>query len=384
MPPKKKPLRPVDLSKVKRYPYARRANKTSVKDFGRPLKKLPGVDFFESLPRFLKAADLHDFIDITSKARRAGKPFHLLMGAHTIKVGLSPIIIDLMQRDIVTGISFNSAGVIHDLELAFFGGTSEDVQKGLDDGSFGMVRETAELFAAVVALAKADAIGLGEATGRYINARKAPNRKLSVFGVCQALGLPATVHAGIGTDIVTQHPEFDPAAVGSASHIDFRLLSAVCAAIDRGGVVANIGSAVILPEVFLKALTVARNLNPGKSRLTTANFDMIVHYRPTENVVSRPTHGSGRGFTFVGHHEIMIPLLAWGLRARFEKEEFTKLLWLSSSNVFRIFPKVVDPKLSTPSVLLSLPRMVLSSWTKRWMPTTIVPSSLLSVILTLR
>jgi hypothetical protein len=319
MPPKKKPLRPVDLAKVKRYPYVRRANKTSVKDFGRPLKKVANIDFFESLPNFLKAADLKTFIDITAKARRANKPFHLLMGAHTIKVGLSPIIIDLMQREIVTGISYNSAGVIHDLELAFFGGTSEDVQKGLDDGSFGMVRETAELYAGVVSLAASEGIGLGEATGKFINSQKAPNRKLSVFGVCQALDLPATVHAGIGTDIVTQHPEFDAAAVGAASHLDFRLLSSVCTRIDRGGVVANVGSAVILPEVFLKALTVARNLNPGKSRLTTANFDMIVHYRPTENVVSRPTHLSGRGFTFVGHHEIMIPLLAWGLRARLKR-----------------------------------------------------------------
>jgi len=318
MPPKLKLPKPVDLSKVKRYPYARRANKTNIRDFGRPMKKLRGVDYFESLPRFLKASDFLEFIDIIHKARRSGKPFHLLTGAHTIKVGLSPIIIDLMERGIVTGISYNSAGLIHDLELAFFGGTSEDVQAGLQDGTFGMVKETAQLFAAVVSLAEQKGIGLGEAAGIYITERKAKHRALSIFATCHKLRLPATIHAGIGTDIVTQHPEFDGAAVGRASHIDFRILASLCSQIDRGGVVANVGSAVILPEVFLKALTVARNLNPGKSRLTTANFDMIVHYRPTENVVMRPTHGAGKGFTFVGHHEILIPLLAWGLRLRFK------------------------------------------------------------------
>lgn len=305
---------PADLSQVTRYEYARRDNKTAIQAFGRPMDTVDGADFFESLPRFLKASELKEFIALATAARSDDRPFHCLLGAHTIKVGLSPIIIDLMKRDIVTGLSFNSAGVIHDLELAFFGGTSEDVQKGLTDGSFGMVRETGDLFAEVTTLAAREQIGLGEATGRLINHRKAPNRELSVFAVAESLGRPVTVHVGIGTDIVAQHPNYDAAAAGAASHLDFRILCSICAEIDRGGVVANVGSAVILPEVFLKALTVARNLRGGAGSLTTANFDMIVHYRPTENVVNRPTFQVGRGFNFVGHHEIMIPLLAWGLR----------------------------------------------------------------------
>lgn len=308
---------PVDLRNMRRYPISHRANKTRVRSFGKPVAGSASASaFLKSLPQFLKAIELNEFIAAVKLARRRGRPFHLLLGAHTIKVGLSPIFIDLMRQSLVTGISFNGAGLIHDLELAFFGGTSEDVQVGLSDGSFGMARETGELYAKVAELASVQRIGLGEAAGRVINGLKAKNRNLSVFGVAEALRLPATVHVGIGTDIVAQHPNFDAAKVGEASHLDFRLLCSVCAAIDRGGVVANIGSAVILPEVFLKALTVARNLNKGTSRLTTANFDMLEQYRPRVNVVTRPTFKAGKGFNFVGHHEIMVPLLAWGLKAR--------------------------------------------------------------------
>jgi hypothetical protein len=316
MPRKTVRPQPVDLSRVKRYPYVQRSNKTEIAAFGRPLKKIKGVAFFESLPKFLKADDFNEFIARVVTARRRSCPFHLLLGAHTIKVGLSPIFIDLMKQGIASGLSFNGAGVIHDLELAFFGGTSEDVQAGLADGSFGMVKETAELFAQVCNLADQKQIGLGEATGLLINGRKARYREVSMFAAAHQLGLPVTVHIGVGSDIVAQHPDYNAAQAAAASHVDFRLLCAVCASIDRGGAVANIGSAVILPEVFLKALTVARNLHGGKSRLTTANFDMIMHYRPTENVVNRPTFKVGKGFNFVGHHEIMIPLLAWGLKTK--------------------------------------------------------------------
>ncbi|MBD3332210.1 hypothetical protein GF356_05125, partial [candidate division GN15 bacterium] len=253
--------KPTDLSGVRRYPIDKRANRTNIDAFGRPCQSGDASEFLASLPQFLKATDLRAFISKAVAARRKGYPFHCLLGAHTIKVGLSPIIIDLMRTGIVTGLSFNSAGIIHDTELAFFGGTSEDVQAGLADGSFGMVEETGRLFAAVTALASEEGIGLGEATGRYINEQQAPNRHLSVFAVAQELGLPVTVHVGIGTDIVAQHPDYDAAAVGSASHIDFRLLCSICEQVDAGGVLANIGSAVILPEVFLKALTVARNLS---------------------------------------------------------------------------------------------------------------------------
>ncbi|MEW5796486.1 MAG: hypothetical protein AB1772_08995 [Candidatus Zixiibacteriota bacterium] len=319
MPRSPRRYRPVDLSLVKRLSIKKRRNKSTPAGFGRPLKPSAQTGaFFDSLPQYLKAADLNEFIEHVAAARANQRPFHLLLGAHTIKVGLSPILIDLMERRIVTGISFNGAGLVHDLELAFFGGTSEDVQSGLDDGSFGMVKQTAELFAAVCDIAARKRIGLGEAGGCFIELENAPHRKISLFASAYRLGMPSTVHLGIGTDIVSQHPEFNAALAGEASHRDFRLLASVCADLDRGGVLANIGSAVMLPEVFLKALTVARNLNPRKHRLTTANFDMIEHYRPRLNVVTRPTHGVGKGYNFVGHHEIMIPLLAWGLKHRID------------------------------------------------------------------
>lgn len=311
-------IKPVDLNKVKRETMKNRSNRTHIKSFGKPIDKLSGDNFFASLPEFLKASDLNDFINLIFKARKKNKPFHLLLGAHTIKVGLSPIIIDLMKNNIVTGISFNGAGLIHDLELAFWGGTSEDVQAGLMDGSFGMVQETADKFAEILEIADDLKIGLGEAGGLLINKQKAPNRNLSVFAIAHKLGLCATVHVGIGTDTIAQHPNFDSSKIGIASHIDFRLLCSICRLIDKGGVIANIGSAVILPEVFLKALTVARNIDKGKHNLTTANFDMIEHYRPTVNIINRPTFKAGKGFNFVGHHEIMIPLLAWGLKRKFK------------------------------------------------------------------
>lgn len=315
--PKKNQPR-ADLSRVRRYSIRKRDNRTEIAGFGKPLKKGAKVgDYLKSLPKFLKGPDLNEFIDCVCRARKRERPFHCLLGAHTIKVGLSPIIIDLMKQGIVTGLSFNGAGLIHDLELAFFGGTSEDVQRGLADGSFGMVEETGDLFAAASQLAAAENLGLGEAGGRFIEKEKAVNRNLSVFATAYRLGLPATVHVGIGTDIVSQHPNFNAAQVGEASHVDFRILTSVCSQLDRGGVLANIGSAVILPEVFLKALTVARNLDrKGAGGLVTANFDMIEHYRPRVNVVTRPTFMTGKGFNFVGHHEIMIPLLAWGLKDR--------------------------------------------------------------------
>ncbi len=309
----------IDLRRVKRYAISERLNKTRISELGKPItSKKVSREFFASLPRFLKARELNEFMALVIKARRNRLPFHLLMGAHVIKVGLAPVIIDLMKQKIVTGVSFNGAGLIHDMELAFFGGTSEDVQSGLADGSFGMVRETGELFSEVVKLAVQQDMGLGEAGGFYINRVKAPHRRVSIFAAAEKMNIPVTVHIGIGTDIVNQHPDFDASMAAEASYKDFRLLAAICSRIDRGGVVANIGSAVILPEVFLKALTVARNVNPGKSRLTTANFDMLEHYRPRVNIVSRPTNKIGRGFDFRGHHEIMIPLLAWGLKAGFK------------------------------------------------------------------
>jgi hypothetical protein len=311
----KKRYEPVDLAGVKRHSIDRRQNKVTLRDFGTPLKRSTQAGrFFDSLPKFLKAADLKAFLTEVVGARKRGRPFHLMLGAHTIKVGLSPILVDLMNQDIVTGLSFNGAGLIHDLELAFFGGTSEDVQSGLDDGSFGMAYQTGKTFGRVCKLAAREQTGLGEAGGKLILNDKAPHREFSLLAAAHKLGLPVTVHIGIGTDIVCQHPEFNAADAATASHVDFKILTAICGDLDRGGVLANIGSAVMLPEVFLKALTVARNLKKYKRRLITANFDMIEHYRPRVNIVTRPTLGVGKGFSFIGHHEIMIPLLAWGLK----------------------------------------------------------------------
>ncbi|KAA3631568.1 MAG: hypothetical protein DWP97_12765 [Calditrichaeota bacterium] len=314
---KSEKIKPADLQKITTYPISKRQTKTNIKAFGQPIDPKKKTDFFESLPKFLKAEDLKNYIEAVHKARIKNKPFHLLLGAHTIKVGLTPIFIDLIKHKIVTGFSFNCAGLIHDIELAFFGGTSEDVQKGLADGSFGMVEETAAMFAEVVDFAASEDIGLGEAGGIYINANKAKYADLSIFAAANKHQIPATIHVGIGTDTIAQHPNYDAAKIGAASHLDFRILATICKEINNGGVLANIGSAVLLPEVFLKALTVARNTTKNKNKLTTANFDMITHYRPTENVLNRPTHNAGAGYNFVGHHEIMIPLLAWGLKQSF-------------------------------------------------------------------
>ena len=308
---------PVDLTTIKTYAINKRATKTKIKEFATPIEINNPASFFETLPNFLKASDFNEFIGLTYKARRKNKPFHLLLGAHTIKVGLSPIFIDLMKLNIVTGFSFNCAGLIHDLELAFYGGTSEDVQAGLIDGSFGMVKETAEMFSEITNYASKNNLGLGEAGGHFINAQKAKYRSLSLFAQAEELGIPATIHVGIGTDTIAQHANYNASLLGEASHLDFRILASICKDINNGGVVANIGSAVLLPEVFLKTLTVARNLSKNKNALTTANFDMITHYRPIENILHRPTKNAGKGFNFVGHHEIMIPLLAWGLKQQF-------------------------------------------------------------------
>ncbi|MCH9032299.1 MAG: hypothetical protein IIB00_08590 [candidate division Zixibacteria bacterium] len=322
------PVAPVELEQVRTIAISRRANKVTTEDFATPLAGSGSRAFFESLPNQLKAKDLNKFLELVTQARRAGLPFHMMMGAHLIKVGLNPIVIDLMKRGIVTGISFNGAGVIHDLELAYFGGTSESVEKGINDGTFGMARETAELFNAAVSYASKLAAGLGYGAGKFILKEKAPNSSQSILAVAAKLKLPATIHVAIGADIVAQNPGFSGSMIGELSHYDFKILCAVLQKADQGGVVANIGSISLLPEVFLKALTVSRNLNKKTKTKTgeiiTANFDMIPSYRPSQNVVLRPTMKTGLGFDFSGHHEIMIPLLAWGLKGKLSKNAVSK------------------------------------------------------------
>jgi len=231
-----------------------------------------------------------------------------MLGAHVIKVGLSPLIIDLLRKKIITAVAMNSAAAVHDIEIACWGKTSEDVEAYLKDGRFGMSEETGKYINESLrkGCIEGDA-GYGETIGASL--RRAPFRNLSILASCYAFGIPATVHAAIGTDIVNQHPSMSGSVTGEMSFRDFRVLCETVRGINRGGVVANIGSAVILPEVFLKALTVSRNLYSSVKGFTTANFDMIQHYRPRMNVVHRPTRDGGKGYLFTGHHEIMIPLL---------------------------------------------------------------------------
>jgi hypothetical protein len=231
-----------------------------------------------------------------------------MMGAHPIKCGLNPVLVDAMRRGIIAAVAFNGAGAIHDFETAYQGETSEDVQRGLDDGSFGMVDETSRLMNAALAAGVETGLGAGEALGQTIIAANFPKRDLSILATGAELGIPVTVHIAVGTDIIHQHPSANGAVLGETSYRDFQRFASVVAKLE-GGVVLNIGSAVIMPEVFLKALTIARNLGNTVETFTAATFDMIRQYRPSENVVRRPTHLGGQGFYIVGHHEIMIPLL---------------------------------------------------------------------------
>jgi hypothetical protein len=302
--------READLSKVKRYSIGKRASKVSLGQMAAVPRAGQTVgSFLDGLPDVLKARDLRALAAAIVRARSKKRAVILMMGAHPVKCGLSPVIIDLVDHGYVTAVATNGAGAIHDFELALWGQTSEDVADGLRDGSFGMARETADLFNGATIQGDAQDLGLGEALGLFLNEERAPHRRLSLLAACHRRRLPMTVHVAIGTDIVHQHPSFDGAACGRASHRDFRILAQAVTRLS-GGVVLNVGSTVILPEVFLKALTVARNLGPRVHGFTTANFDMIQHYRPNANVVTRPVQGGGRGYSFTGHHEIMVPLLA--------------------------------------------------------------------------
>jgi hypothetical protein len=306
----------IDLNKVRTYSIKGRKSKTQIKNFGKPLSSRDDVlDFLESLPKCLRADDFKKLLHSVVKAKRTGKPIIFMFGAHVIKCGLSPVLIDLMRNGFVSLLATNGAGAIHDLEIALWGKTSEEVERSIQDGSFGMAKETADIFNRVSSFAQKENLGLGEAMGKRILELKARFRKYSLLANAFELKIPLTVHVAFGTDIVHQHPNFDPSSTGWATHTDFKILANEVSRLNNGGVVLHFGSAVILPEVFLKALSVARNIKGRIENFTTANFDMIQHYRPNLNVVLRPTQKSGQGFSFSGHHEIMIPLLAWALKA---------------------------------------------------------------------
>jgi hypothetical protein len=304
--------RPVDLSGLKTRSLAERPSKVRVDDFATPARAGASfADFLASLPKILAGQDIRAVVDAIVRARRSGRPVILGLGAHVIKCGLSPVIVDLMARGVITCLAMNGAGPIHDVELALVGHTSEDVEAGLRDGAFGMARETGELIHAALA-AGGPETGLGAAIGRHLLSVRPPHTRLSLLAAAARLGLPATVHVAIGTDIVHMRAGASGAAIGAASFVDFRLLTAVVRDLS-GGVYLNAGSAVILPEVFLKAFTIAQNLGADLREFTTVNLDMLQHYRPTVNVVQRPAAAGGRGYTLNGRHELLLPLLAFAV-----------------------------------------------------------------------
>lgn len=311
--------READLAKIRTVPVAGRRNKVESTLLAHP----PGADhsfhaFLESLPDILAARDLRTVISHVANAARSRKGVVLLLGGHVMKVGMGPLIRAWLDAGVVSHIAMNGAAAIHDFELAAFGGTSEDVEAGLGDGTFGMAEETgAEMNAAIAAAAATDR-GLGEGLADALAARNPlPGREVSVLLGCRERGVPVTVHAAIGAEIIHQHPSADGAALGATSHRDFRRLAGSLPDLDEGGAVLNWGSAVVMPEVFLKALTIARNIGAGRPRdFLAADFDMQRHYRPRVNVVQRPTRAGGIGIQLTGHHELLLPMLVWGVLER--------------------------------------------------------------------
>jgi hypothetical protein len=302
-------MKKIDLSHIKSYSLKGRASKVRINDFSRPHSKGGSFhDFFNSLPNILAAQHFKDVVAAVVQARKDGRPVMLGMGAHSIKVGLSPVIIDLMEHGIITSLSLNGAGIIHDFELAFIGQTSEDVDKEILSGAFGMAEETGSMLNNAVRSAGEDE-GIGAAVGKMINSGPFPYKDKSLLAAGIRLNVPVTVHVAIGTDIIHMHPSFDGRATGAAAHRDFVNFCSLVSELE-GGVYINLGSAVLLPEIFLKAVTLVRNLGHSLQHFTTVNMDFVQHYRPNTNVVRRPTQGGGRGFALTGHHEIMFPLLA--------------------------------------------------------------------------
>ncbi|HSJ74809.1 MAG TPA: hypothetical protein VK899_01270 [Gemmatimonadales bacterium] len=308
--------READLSRIRTVPVGERQNKVDP----RFLASAPATDrsfaaFLSSLPDVLAARDLRLVIDAVAHAVRGSRGVVLLIGGHVVKVGLGPLVTAWLKRGIVTHVALNGAAAIHDFELAAYGGTSEDVESGLKDGSFGMAEETgAEMNAAISAAAGAGR-GMGEGLALALSERKQlPGGEVSILLQAHRVGVPVTVHPAIGAEIIHQHPAVNGAALGETALRDFRRLAGSLPDLDQGGVTMNWGSAVVLPEVFLKALTVARNLGGGRpTHFTAADFDMQRHYRPRVNVVQRPTQTGGAGYLLTGHHEILLPLLVWGV-----------------------------------------------------------------------
>ena len=318
-------IQPLILGAVRTYPLASRKSKVSVRDFAMPPSANASLTkFLDSLPNILAAEDLRNLLTAIHKARRQHRAILWGLGGHVIKAGLGPVLIDLMKRGFISGIAMNGAALIHDFEIALAGSTSEDVEAGLGTGAFGMARETGEHLNEIAKLAHRIRIGYGEAAGQFLSSGivRMPHGESSVLVAAYNLRIPVTIHLAIGTDIPHMHPMADGAALGAATHHDFRLFCALVEQMHPGGVYLNWGSAVLLPEVFLKAVSVVRNLGVPLRPITTANFDFIQHYRPLQNVVKRPTASRGgrggaesRGYAITGHHELLLPLVAAALVA---------------------------------------------------------------------
>ena len=309
----KLPYEEFDLSVIKTYPLRSRQSKVSLAQFATPYKKGSGVDgFLKSLPGLLAAQDLKDVVAAIVAAKRGGKAIIWGLGAHVLKTGLSPVLVDLMERGFVSAIATNGAGIIHDFEIALSGGTSEDVDATLGPGTFGMAEETGTALNRAINEGVAQGLGLGQSVGKYLEALKPSFAQISVAATAWRLQIPVTVHVAVGTDIIHMHPQASGAAIGEGSLRDFRYFVSAVSRMERG-VYLNCGSAVVLPEVFLKAVAIARNDGRSLDGLTTVNLDFLRQYRPLTNVVARPTAGSGKGYALTGHHELLIPLLAAAL-----------------------------------------------------------------------
>jgi deoxyhypusine synthase len=300
----------IDLAKLKTYPISKRKSKVRCQDFAKPPSKGASFsDFYGSLPNILSGNSFRQIVDRIVSARKKKRPVIAMMGSHVIKCGLNPVIIELIKKEIITAIALNGSGAIHDFEIALIGKTSEDVSEALEDGSLGMAKETSLYLNGAIGEAVERDIGMGRAIGQVIDEEKLPFKDQSLLYNSVKHDVPSTVHVAIGTDIIHQHPSCDGANLGEASLRDFHNFIKVVSGLG-GGVVLNIGSSVILPEVFLKAINVARNLGYKVKDFTACNLDMIHHYRPYQNVIKRPIASGGAGYTIIGHHEIMIPLLA--------------------------------------------------------------------------
>jgi len=313
--------KPLDLSGVSTYPLHERKSKVHTAMFGKPMDGSENVlGFISKLPHILAGDGLRALIRAILYARSSNKPIIWGLGAHVVKVGLGPVINDLMQAGLVTGIAMNGSAAIHDFEVALAGATSEDVEEQVSGGRFGMARETAEYMNEAIDRASSGEVGMGEGLGHFI-CRSTVDfryRSMSVLAEAYSRKVPVTVHVALGTDIIHAHPQASGKNLGKVSYHDFRLFCSMARELDGGGVYLNVGSAVVLPEVFLKAIAVVRNLGNRLEEFTTANLDFIQHYRPTQNVLKRPTQNSGQAIALTGHHEIMVPLLAASLKASLE------------------------------------------------------------------